>query len=109
MPRTIDSNFALVFRFQQMFELKTDIEMVFNGRFAPSGDDNDVLDPGVQRLLNPILNQWFIDNRKHFFGLGFRRWQKPSAQSSGRKYCFSYLCDHLTQLYALDYRNLTAH
>src|SRR5689334_20938210 len=57
--------------------------MVLDSVFAAAGNNDDVFDARRQALLDDVLNQGLIDNRKHLLGLGFRRGEKPSAQASG--------------------------
>jgi hypothetical protein len=68
--------------------------MIFDGRFAASGDDDDVLNAGMHRLFDAILNQGLVHDGQHFFGGGFGSRQKASAQASGRENCFAYLWGH---------------
>src|ERR1039457_4792302 len=48
-------------RFKHVFQLEADVKMIFDGALAAAGDDNDVLNSGMQRLLDAILNERFID------------------------------------------------
>jgi hypothetical protein len=57
-------------RFEEVFELEADIEMVFDGGLAPAGDHNDVGDPGVDDLFDGVLDDGLVDQRQHLFGLG---------------------------------------
>src|SRR5207302_8868466 len=82
-------------------ELETHIEMIFDGRFSTTGDNDDRLYAGRHRLFDSILDQRFVDQRQHLLWLRFGRRQEPSSKSSGWKYCFPHLLGHQSPLYAL--------
>ena len=63
--------------------------MVFDGIFPFAGDDDDVLDAGGDAFFNNILNLRLVDNREHFFRLGFCGGQEASAESSSREHRFA--------------------
>src|SRR6185369_3839964 len=69
--------------FEEVFEFETHIEVVFDGALAAPGDDNDVLDAGVLRFLDAVLDQGLIDERQHLLRhrLGCR---KESCSEPGR-------------------------
>ena len=62
---------GFAFVFQEFFEERGGIEMVFDGAFASASDDDDVLDAGGNAFLNYVLDLRLVDHREHFFGLGF--------------------------------------
>ncbi len=78
-------------RFEQLLQLEANVEMVFDGRFSASGDDDNVLYPGMHRFFYTVLNQWLIDNREHLLRLRFGRRQESGTQPGGGKYSFSNL------------------
>src|SRR6266540_384450 len=57
--------------------------MVLDGTFPPTCDDDDVLNPGADRLLHGILNQGLIDQWEHLFGGGFGGWKEAGSEASG--------------------------
>ena len=63
----------LPFFFQEAFQSRRIVEVIFDGVFPFSGHDDDVLDPGNNALFHDILNLRLVHNRQHFFGLRFRR------------------------------------
>ena len=89
----------LALRFENMFQFEADIEVIFDGRLATPSDDNHVLNAGVQRLFNTVLDDRFIDQRQHFFGTGFRGGKETSAQPGGRKDSLSDFGDHYFLFY----------
>src|SRR5207249_7472469 len=50
--------------FKVLFQLEGHVEVVFNGPFPPARDDDDVLNAGVDRFLDRILDQGLIYQRK---------------------------------------------
>ena len=62
--------------------------MIFDGVLAAAGDDRDFADSGCNGLFDDILDQRFIDQRQHFFRLGFRGRQESRSQASGGKNAF---------------------
>ena len=63
--------------------------MVLNRALAPAGDDNNIFDSGGDRFFHGILNEWFVDERQHFFGRRFRRGKEARAKASGGNYSFT--------------------
>src|SRR3546814_16894387 len=58
------------------------VEVILDGGLAAAGDEDDLLDSGLTRLLHPVLDERLVDDRKHLLGdrLGGR--QKPRAESA---------------------------
>ena len=85
----------LLSRIEQILQLETDVEVVFNGRLAASGDYDDVPDPGVNRLFDPVLDDRLVDKRQHLFRLRLGGRQETGTQTGGRKNCFAnFRCWH---------------
>src|ERR1700738_2073981 len=59
------------------------IEMVLDGIFAFSGDDDDVFDAGGDAFFGDVLDLRLIDYGEHFLGLSFGGGEKPRAQAGG--------------------------
>ena len=72
--------------------------MIFNRLFAPAGHDNNLVAPRRQRLFDPVLNDWLVNNRQHFFRLGFGSGKKACAESSSRENCFANFHGHQESL-----------
>ena len=81
--------FALAARLEIRFELHRHVEMILDGVLAAPGDQNDVVDARGDRFLDAVLNDRFVDERQHFFGLRFGGGQEPCAQSGGREDSFA--------------------
>ena len=70
---------------QHFFQFVADIEVIFDGLFAAAGDDDDLVAAGGERFFHAVLDDRFIHQRQHFFGLGFGGGQEARAQSGGGK------------------------
>ena len=70
---------------EEAFQLDVDVEMILDGVLASAGDDDDVLDAGLDRFLDAVLNDRLVDERKHFFRLCLGRRKEARAQSGGRE------------------------
>src|SRR5262245_7526941 len=62
--------------------------MILDGILAASCDNDDVIDSGCHSLLDHILNHRFVNQRQHFLGLRFGRWQESRPQTCCREYRF---------------------
>src|SRR3546814_19389598 len=58
------------------------VEVILDGGLAAAGDEDDLLDSGLTRLLHPVLDERLVADRKHLLGdrLGGR--QKASAATA---------------------------
>ena len=65
---------------EQQLELDRAVEVVLDGLLAPPGDDQDVLDPGGDRLLDHVLDRGLVDQREHLLGLGLGRREETGPQ-----------------------------
>src|SRR5690606_31904024 len=59
-------------------------EVVLDGAFAPSGDHQDVGEPGRDGLLDHVLDRRFVDDRQHLLGGGLGGGQESGAESGRR-------------------------
>jgi hypothetical protein len=75
--------------FEKGFELDRDIEMVFNRVLAAARDQDDVVDTGGHGLLDTVLNDWFVDERQHLFGLRLRRREEAGSKAGYRENRFA--------------------
>ncbi len=74
-----DQVFFLVGALDLVFQLVADVEMVFQGAFAATGDDGDFRQARIEGFFDAVLDQWLVHHRQHFFGHGFSRWQEAST------------------------------
>ena len=77
-----------------MLQLEADIEVIFDRGLAAAGDDDDVLDSGMNGFLDSVLDQRLIHQRQHLFGLGLGGWKKPGAKPGGGEDGFANFCVH---------------
>src|SRR5690242_16113100 len=64
--------------------------MIFNCRLAPAGDDDDLVASRSERFLHPILDDGFVDQRKHLLRLSLGGGKKSCAQPGGGKNRLAY-------------------
>ncbi len=67
-----------------VLELEVPIEMVLEASFGASGDDEDVVETGSDRLLDHVLDCRPIHDREHLLGLRLGGGQEPRAKAGGR-------------------------
>ena len=70
---------------QDFGQLAAVVEMVLDRGLAPSGDEYELLDPGLPRLFDRVLDQRLVDDGQHFLGHGLGRRQEPGTQATDRK------------------------
>jgi hypothetical protein len=71
------------------FQFDGPVEVVLDRTFPPPGDNDNVFDSGGDRFFHGILNEWFVDERQHFFGRRFRRGKEARAEASGGNHSFT--------------------
>ena len=74
---------------KRVVELELDVEMVLDDRLVAAGHEDEVLDAGLARLVDHILDHRTVDDRQHLLRHRLRRRQKPRTQSCYRKYCLA--------------------
>ena len=74
---------ALALAAHRRFELEGDVEIIDQRRFAAPGDEDHLLDPGLARLVDRILDQRPVDDRDHF--LGDRSWSPEAGGCRARR------------------------
>ncbi|MNE61699.1 hypothetical protein D3C80_1569310 [compost metagenome] len=90
VEQATDTNqvFFLVGALDLVFQLVADVEVVFQGALAATGDDGDFAQTSIQCFFNAILDQWLVDHRQHFLGHGFGSGQEASAVAGRREQAF---------------------
>ena len=81
----------LALRFQQLFQLVADVEVVFYRRLAAPGDDDNLVAARRHRLFHAVLDDGLVHQRQHLFGHGLGGRQEPRPQSRRRKHRFAHL------------------
>ena len=89
MFRTNFQCLKLALGFQFGFEIRAAVEVVRDGPLRPTGHENQDFAPRFNGLIHGVVNHRAINDRQHFFGNAFGRWQKPGAQTRNREYGFT--------------------
>ena len=66
-------------------KLVLDVEMILDHRLVAAGDEDQMLDAGLARLVDRILDQRAVDDRQHFLRHGFGRGQEAGAKACDGK------------------------
>ena len=75
--------------FEHAFEFVADVEVIFDGLLAAAGDDEDLVAAGGHGFFDSVLDDGLIDQREHFFGLGFGGGQEARSEAGGGEYGFA--------------------
>jgi hypothetical protein len=59
--------------------------MILDDAFVAAGDENEMLDSGLSRFVNDMLDQRPIDHGQHFLRHCLGRGQEPGAKAGYRK------------------------
>jgi hypothetical protein len=65
---------------ERMFELELAVEMVLDDGLVAAGDEDEMLDAGLARLVDHMLDQRPVDHRQHLLRHGLGGRQEPGAQ-----------------------------
>ena len=68
---------------EQVLELVVEVEVILDRALLGRGDDDDLLDPGGDRLFDRVLDDRLVDQRQHLLRLGLRRRQEAGAPARG--------------------------
>ena len=71
---------------QRVVQLELHVEMILDDRLVAAGDEDEMLDAGLARLVDHILDDRPVDDRQHFLRDGLGRRQETRAQTGNRKY-----------------------
>ena len=75
--------------FQRCFELELLVEMVLDHALVAAGDEDEMLDAGLPRLVDDVLDQRPVHDRQHFLGHGLGGGQESGAKSCHRENRFA--------------------
>src|SRR4029078_7667591 len=73
---------ALALGLECRLELETDVEIIDQGRLAAPGDEDQLLDPRLARLVDPVLDQRPVDDRDHLLGDALGGGEEAGAETS---------------------------
>ncbi len=80
--------------FQPGFQLKIAVEVILDGAFAFTRNNQNILDAGIDGFLHDVLNGGNVNDRQHFLGHGLGGGQKTGTQARGgyngftNRHCF---------------------
>ena len=77
--RTIVEEVGFAALLQHLLQFIADVEVVFDGGLATSGNDDDLIAARRHRLFDAILNDGLVNQRHHLFRLRLGGRQKPRA------------------------------
>ena len=85
---------------QRLLKLIGDVEMILDHCLVAAGDEDEMLDSGLSRLIHDMLKDRPIDDGEHLLGDGFGGRKKARAQTGDRKNSLAYAFRHQS-LYAM--------
>ena len=71
--------------FQRLLKLDGVVEVIFHRRLAAPGHQDELLDPGVARFLDRVLDKRLVHDRQHFLRQRLGRGQKACAETGHGK------------------------
>ena len=80
---------ALLALAKRLLELERAVEMVFDDALVAAGDEDEMLDAGLARLVDHVLDQRAVDDRQHFLGHGLGGREEPRAETGDGKDSFT--------------------
>ena len=81
--------FVLALFFEFAFEFRVGVEMVFNCTLVAARDEDHLRDARAGGFFHGVLNQGFVDDRKHFLGHRLRGGKKTRAEAVDGEYDFA--------------------
>src|SRR6516162_4309863 len=74
---------------QRHLELELTIEVILDDALVATGDEDEMLDAGLPRLVDDMLDQRPVDDRQHLLGHGLGGGQEAGAETGDREYGFA--------------------
>ncbi len=74
---------------QREFQLELAVEMVLDHALVAAGDEDEMLDAGLARLVHHVLDQRPVDDRQHFLRHGLGGGQEAGSKAGDGKYGFA--------------------
>ena len=68
-----------------VLQLEGDVEVIDDGALVATGDDDDLVDPGGDRLLDSVLDDRLVDHGQHLLGLRLGGGKEASSQPGSRE------------------------
>ena len=82
--RSFSASFLLALE-QRHFQLELAVEMVLDDALVAAGDEDEMLDAGLARLVDHVLDQRPVDHRQHLLGHGLGGRQEAGAEAGHGK------------------------
>jgi hypothetical protein len=73
--------------FKFLFQLVGLVEVPFNGLFPPSCNDQDIINSGLNRFFDHVLDSWLIEDRHHLLWLSLCHRKEAGTESCSRNNC----------------------
>ena len=73
-------------RFQRRLKLELAVEVILDDALVAPGDEDEVLDPRLARLIHRILDQRPVHHGQHFLGHGLGGRKEPRAKTGNGKH-----------------------
>ncbi len=70
---------------QRQLELELAVEVILDHRLVAAGDEDEMLDAGLARLVDHVLDQRAVDHRQHFLGHRLGGREEPRAEAGDGK------------------------
>ena len=87
---TSSSSSALALRSRERhLELELAVEMVLDHALVAAGDEDEMLDAGLARLVDHVLDQRPVDHRQHLLRHRLGGRQEAGAEAGDREYGFA--------------------
>ena len=99
---------SLAFELELGFQLIGLVEMVLDGALVSPGNENQVGDARLRRLLDRVLDKRLVDDWKHFLRARLGDREKAAAQPCNRENCLSKLWLHVVHSLFSRSRNLSS-
>ena len=77
---------VLAAHFERVLEFELLVEMVLDDALVAAGDEDEMLDAGLARLVHRVLDQRPVDDRQHFLGHRLGGGQEPGTQTGHGKH-----------------------
>ncbi len=74
---------------QGQLKLELAVEMVLDHAFVAAGDEDQMLDAGLARLIHHVLDERPVHHRQHFLRHGLGRRQEAGAEAGDGEYGFA--------------------
>ena len=76
---------GLAAHLERVLELELAVEMVLDDALVAAGDEDEMLDAGLARLIDRVLDQRPVDDRQHLLGHGLGGRQEAGAETGDGK------------------------